>query len=339
MTITRIAAVSLLLSSLLSCGGGGGGGEPASSAPPVPIQILTGAFIDASVSGMSYATSTQSGVTNSAGEFRYAAGEIIRFEFGGIQLGEARAQSILTPLDLFPQQPPHQVALMSFLQTLDADSDLSNGIELTRNIEEQVRAYVNERSSLTTFAEVLLRNDYAGLAGRLTNRSEWIDVDDAQIAFLSEIDPLIREGRYQPPQTTPNPSPVGACSVPPNLNNLGPVVQGAYFTNCGEPTQLRTPDPTDTYFHISGASNSQGSTYSICLMPGSFNSQQQFPAGNVTIGTSDQRLILNENIRGNLTINGSRLSIATINGKVVQGNVTCGANAHNVQFNSDCICR
>jgi hypothetical protein len=332
MVIIRIIAGCFIAFSLLSCGGGGSGGSGGSvpTNPPTSVQVLVGAFVDAPVSGLSYATNSQAGITNSAGQFRYVSGEIVRFEFGGIQLGEARAQSILTPLDLFPQQPPLQVALMSFLQTLDADSDLSNGIELTRNIADQTRAYVNEQPGLTTFAEVYSRSDYAGLAGRLTNRSEWIDENDARLAFLSEIDPLIREGRYRPP--------TGACPVPPNLNNLGPVVQGAYFTDCGEPTQLRTPHPTDTYFHISGAADGQGSTFSICLMPGSFNNQQRYPSGDVTIGTSDQRLVLNENISGNLTINGSRLSIATINGKVVQGNVTCSVNSHNVQFNAECIC-
>ena len=141
-----------------------------------------------------------------------------------------------------------------------------------------------------------------------------------------------------PPPPPPPPPPVGAaCPVAPNLNNLGPVINGMYFTDCGQNTQLRSPNPTATYWHLVGG---LANRYSMCIQPGSFQQEAwRFPGGNVTISNNDMRLILNENISGNLTISGSRINLTTINGKGVNGDVICGANAHNVEINGECVCQ
>jgi hypothetical protein len=59
--------ISGACSILVACGGG-------SDAPSAPL-VSTGVFIDSPVSGISYKTASQSGVTNDKGEFKYISGQ------------------------------------------------------------------------------------------------------------------------------------------------------------------------------------------------------------------------------------------------------------------------
>ena len=136
----RLALLSLCLSipSLLSaCGGGGGAGS-------------AGAFLHPPVAGLRYETPSHSGVTDEAGGFRFEPGERITFRVGGTVLGTAPAQSVMDPADLLPdvvlpetnddvfagafneRATPVSGLLnrLVFLQTLDADDDLQNGIQV-----------------------------------------------------------------------------------------------------------------------------------------------------------------------------------------------------------------
>lgn len=75
---------------------------------PITAKVLTGTFIASpkGVSGLSYKTATQSGMTNAAGEFKYLEGESISFNVGGIQLGKALGKAQLSPFDLVGIEKP-----------------------------------------------------------------------------------------------------------------------------------------------------------------------------------------------------------------------------------------
>ncbi|WP_457624073.1 hypothetical protein [Persephonella sp.] len=78
-----------------SCGGGGGSDSSTST-------TLTGQFVDAPVAGLDYETSSGiTGTTNSNGYFNYREGDIITFKIGGLLLGDAKGNSIITPTALF----------------------------------------------------------------------------------------------------------------------------------------------------------------------------------------------------------------------------------------------
>lgn len=149
-------ALGLLLTTLLAaCGGGGSDGEPAapSAEQPSGPATLTGRFVDGPVSGLRYSTPSQTGFTNSAGEFSYLAGETVSFYVGDILIGRAPAAETLTPFDLAGIAPPvssrdiRQVVkqiidsnkatsfelaanIAAFLQTIDEDSDPGNGQQI-----------------------------------------------------------------------------------------------------------------------------------------------------------------------------------------------------------------
>ncbi|MFB3105189.1 MAG: hypothetical protein ACE1ZA_09680, partial [Pseudomonadales bacterium] len=148
--IGRYGLTTVLPLLLVACGGGSG-------TPSGPI-VLTGVFSDSAVGGLSYATATQSGLTNAAGEFTYLAGEIITFSIGGTVIGEpVTATGAMTPLDLVPGAPlistllearnvsrdPDSaesralnrfVNIIVFLQSLDEDANPDNGITIPAGI-------------------------------------------------------------------------------------------------------------------------------------------------------------------------------------------------------------
>lgn len=117
------AACALLL---VGCGGG-------SSTPASENMVLTGVFVDSPVEGATYATQTQSGTTNAAGEFSYLAGEQVTFSIGAMQLPTVAAAAQVTPVDIAagsgnPTAMTTNIARL--LQSLDQDGNPDNGITI-----------------------------------------------------------------------------------------------------------------------------------------------------------------------------------------------------------------
>ena len=125
------AAVWLLLPLFAACGGGGGGGgggtPPPDNTPPPPV-IEMGVFIDSPVEGLTYQSgSNPEGTTDANGMFDYIVGETLRFSVGGVQLGTLPdGQAVVTPYDF--GAAAENIARL--LQTLDADANHLNGIDL-----------------------------------------------------------------------------------------------------------------------------------------------------------------------------------------------------------------
>lgn len=113
---------------LLALGAGALGGCGSDDAP-APPALRTGVFADHAVSGLAYATPSRTGLLNRQGEFSYRGTERVAFRLGDIELGAAPAAPVLTPVDLGSARLALNVARL--LQTLDADCDPSNGLEIT----------------------------------------------------------------------------------------------------------------------------------------------------------------------------------------------------------------
>jgi len=102
----------------------------------------TGTFVDSAVIGIEYQTPTQSGITNDRAEFRYQPGEQVTFKIGDLVLGTAPGGEMITPVDLVAGATgtDNQTVrnLLIFLQSLDADADPSDGIEITAAVREAI---------------------------------------------------------------------------------------------------------------------------------------------------------------------------------------------------------
>jgi hypothetical protein len=90
-------------------------------------------FLDSVVSGITYSTESQSGITNEAGEYRYADSEIVTFSIGTLTFPPVTAAPIVTPLNMSPDGNINDnvvVNAATLLQSLDNDGDLANGIQI-----------------------------------------------------------------------------------------------------------------------------------------------------------------------------------------------------------------
>jgi hypothetical protein len=136
---------------LVSCGGGptdggsGGNGSPAS-----------GHFYDSAVHGLAYSSGSKSGVTDAAGTFTFIRGSNVTFKVGGIALGSVPAATRMSPVNLVAgalDETNNAVTnIARFLQTIDDDGDLSNGILITAAVRAAAAGKaVNFNQATTSF--------------------------------------------------------------------------------------------------------------------------------------------------------------------------------------------
>lgn len=198
--INKIILTIFVSFQLFFLGGCGGGNSTESN-------TRVGQFIGGGpVSNLRFITDTHSGNTNSEGEFEYETGESIQFYVGNILIGRATAKDIITPFSLAGfSTPPIEaldikkalsfndfigeggiseiaefsrgrpiskaVNISVFLQTLDEDSDHSNGIqisELTHTHGSRLtvnfdRLYFEFLARSYTFRQLLSRGKSGGL--------------------------------------------------------------------------------------------------------------------------------------------------------------------------------
>lgn len=126
--ILKLGAL-LALPLFAACGGGGSDGST-SPPPPPAATFADGVFIDSAVEGLTYQSgSNASGTTDADGTFTYEEGVSITFSLGGITLGTLPdGKALVSPYDFGAQQAENMARL---LQTLDADRNHANGIDLT----------------------------------------------------------------------------------------------------------------------------------------------------------------------------------------------------------------
>lgn len=128
--VNGLVAFSLI--GLTACGGGSGGGGNR------PV-IADGVFKDSNVSGLTYESGSQNGVTNTLGAFRYEEGSQVSFNIGGVSLGSGLGQAVMTPLNLVENgllATPEVINRARFLLMLDSDNESNNGIEISREVQE-----------------------------------------------------------------------------------------------------------------------------------------------------------------------------------------------------------
>lgn len=104
-----------------------------------------GVFVDSPVEGLNYKTDTLKGITGPNGEFQYHTGEMVVFSIGDVVIGSAVGDAIITPLHLGPQYSYADntgINISRFLQSLDADGVLDNGIQITPEIREEMKGRI-----------------------------------------------------------------------------------------------------------------------------------------------------------------------------------------------------
>src|SRR5690242_4115439 len=84
-----VIGVSMLLA---ACGGGSSTSESGGTSPANTTTITSGTFVDSSVDGLPYSTSSNpaGGITGGGGHFQCQPGDTVRFFLGARQIGNAQ---------------------------------------------------------------------------------------------------------------------------------------------------------------------------------------------------------------------------------------------------------
>ncbi|WP_323890212.1 hypothetical protein [Aeromonas allosaccharophila] len=137
LALSVVTALSSL--ALAGCGGGGDGastdnGNNGGNGGNATKPALTATFIDSAVAGLNYTCGSYSSLTDKDGQFLFNDGDTCAFKLGSIPLGETqvkKGQTLVTPYTIAEKgDKDRAIRIAALLQTMDADSDASNGINL-----------------------------------------------------------------------------------------------------------------------------------------------------------------------------------------------------------------
>ncbi len=131
-----IALTAVSLFGLTACGGGGGSSTS--------VVKKDGIFKDSNVTGLSYVSGGQSGVTDLTGGFVYEESEDVAFSIGNVELGSGTGKAIMTPVDLVADGTLASAEVINkvrFLMMLDKDNTPSNGIEISQKVQAKAESW------------------------------------------------------------------------------------------------------------------------------------------------------------------------------------------------------
>ena len=114
------------------------------------IGNITGKFIDSEVQGLNYKCGDKSGTTNAKGEFTCVTLSDVSFFLGTYPIGTAKAVARITPKTLYPTNSQAVTNILRLLQTLDSDSNPSNGITLNQDTVKLLKANSTSITSKTS---------------------------------------------------------------------------------------------------------------------------------------------------------------------------------------------
>jgi len=136
--LSTIATLALL--SLVSVGCGGGGSGTSSSA-----NTGTGYYVDSAVAGVDYVCGTQKGKTDKDGKFTFEESKECSFSLADIPLRTTPASDLLDGKKIFE----NDLKVAKFLQSIDVDGNLSNGIQITDEVITAVTKALKENDVST----------------------------------------------------------------------------------------------------------------------------------------------------------------------------------------------
>lgn len=135
----RILSIGFVLGSSLAITACGGGGSSSSA-----VKILNGIFKDSRVSGLSYISGEQKGITGKNGDFKYEEGNTVSFSVGGVPLGSGLGKAVMTPVDLGVNSKLTSKEVTNkvrFLMMLDKDNNANNGIEISSRVSAKAKSW------------------------------------------------------------------------------------------------------------------------------------------------------------------------------------------------------
>ncbi|USD36168.1 MULTISPECIES: hypothetical protein [Ferrimonas] len=183
----KLCALVAAMVALAGCGS-----DSDSSPAPVEPELYTGVFLDSPVAGLSYATGTQQGVTNAAGEFVYQQGEQVNFSLGATEFPVVNAAAEVTPLTLFATEDattPAVVNTLRLLQSLDSDGDPDNGITIAEAVAQAMPSVTLDEGTEAFETQMTVALDAVGM-----DADDLVSAEDALDHFDETVNPGFTAG-------------------------------------------------------------------------------------------------------------------------------------------------
>lgn len=201
-----------------------------------------GRFVDATVSGLAYQTvaSGLAGFTDDGGRFAYAAGESVTFSVANALIGTTIGDAVVTPVDLAPGNNTRILNIARLLQSLDADQDLDNGIDLAAAVREATVSAIDFSQPTESFGNQPGVQDLLATAGG----SRTLVSPEAAEAHLR--DSMVEAGEEDPGDLNPTPSPTGAPTPSPSGAPTPTPSSAPTPVPSGAPTPAPSGAPTPT---------------------------------------------------------------------------------------------
>lgn len=288
-----LAALTVLV---VACGGGGGGAN-------LSPATFTGVFLDSPVEGMTYQSGSNApGTTDANGTFVYTPGESLIFSVGGVELGTlANGAAVISPLNFGDAW----LNIARFLQTLDADGDPTNGIDIAAAGVALAGTMLGDAvflSDATTFEndigpvlDIALGSG-AVLIDAATAREHLVTNVLGPPAFIGRL-----EDEVEPNDSISTANPIALPSLPSNPAVLIGFSASGAISNLtdGVDTYSFTAARTRTYvFDLCASTATACGQFNLDVGIAYFNVLDQF--GNVLLSTQDDDINGNH---GELSIN------------------------------------
>ncbi|MGD8939865.1 MAG: hypothetical protein PVJ72_10825 [Gammaproteobacteria bacterium] len=182
----------ILILSLISCGGDEDGGN--NGGTTISDTYYGGRFYDGLVTGMQYESGEGVQVIGDDGWYFFRKNKPITFYIGDIEIGQTAGREIITPLTLVGVNDTGNATVLNiarFLQTLDDDNDLSNGIAISADVRAAAAGKtINFEQTTSDFAN---DSNVISVVASLTNvrtagQQNLISESDAETHLLSTLD-------------------------------------------------------------------------------------------------------------------------------------------------------
>lgn len=154
-------------------------------------DMSNGVLVDSPLGGIDYTSYTYAGITGADGGFKYFKGDPITFSVGGIPLGSAVAKPVMSLIDLVPgaTDVTNQTVtnMARFLQSLDNDGNLSNGIFITQAVRNALKGKTIDFTLSSADFEASVASFFTGLNKPLMSAVDAQEHFEATLAsyFLS----------------------------------------------------------------------------------------------------------------------------------------------------------
>lgn len=170
MKINKLNGIALSVVAIFTLAGCGSSDSPAVGTVPAGTT-QTAYFVDSAVVGATYNNGATTGITGTGGSFQFYEGVPVTFSIGNATLGSVTPTSgaKITPANMASGDGITRIA--QFLQSLDADGNPDNGIEITQATRDAIRTAINVQSisesdlaTVVTSAGHVLKSSSSALA-------------------------------------------------------------------------------------------------------------------------------------------------------------------------------